>query len=99
MYLYLWKQRSVLEIYKTDLAQQILDEPKDLGLGIRGLYFQEEGFRNFFMVKEVNGIEDLKGKKIRVSNDPILTGVVEQLGANPTVISLTNCIQAFSQVL
>lgn len=48
---------------ETDLAQQILDEPKDLGLGIRGLYFQEEGFRNFFMVKEVNGIEDLKGKK------------------------------------
>lgn len=72
---------------ETDLAQQILDEPKDLGLGIRVLYFQEEGFRNFFMVKEVNGIEDLKGKKIRVSNDPILTGVVEQLGANPTVIS------------
>ena len=47
----------------------------------------EEGFRHFFFNAEIKGIEDLKGKKIRVSSDPILTGVVDQLGASPTVIS------------
>lgn len=72
---------------ETDLAQQVLAEPQELGLGIHGLYFQEEGFRDFFMIDEVNGIEDLSGRKIRVSSDPILTGVVESLGASPTVIS------------
>ena len=72
---------------ETDLAQKILAEPEELGLGIHGLYYQEEGFRDFFMSEEVNGIEGLKGRKIRVSSDPILTGVVEALGAYPTVIS------------
>ena len=38
----------------------------------------EEGFRHFFFNAEIKGIEDLKGKKIRVSSDPILTGVVDQ---------------------
>lgn len=74
---------------ETELAQKILDEPQELGLGIHGLYYQEEGFRDFFMVEPVSGIEDLAGKKIRVSSDPILTGVVESLGASPTVISFT----------
>lgn len=72
---------------ETDLAQQILNEPADLNLGIRGLYFQEEGFRDFFFIKNASGINDISGRKIRVSNDPILTGVVDGLGASPTVIS------------
>ena len=33
-------------------------------------------------------MEDLAGMKIRVSNDPIMTGMVEALGANPTVVAM-----------
>ena len=33
-------------------------------------------------------MEDLAGMKIRVSNDPIMTGIVEALGANPTVVAM-----------
>lgn len=72
---------------ESELGQKILDEPSELGLGVKGLFFMEEGFRHFFFNSEVTGIEDMKGKKIRVSSDPVLTGVVEQLGASPTVIS------------
>lgn len=72
---------------ESELGQKILDEPAQLGLGVKGLFFMEEGFRHFFFNKEIMGVEDLKGKKIRVSSDPILTGVVEQLEASPTVIS------------
>lgn len=72
---------------ETDLAQEILDEPSENGLGIQGLYYMEEGFRNYFFTKEVAEIKDLKGRKIRVSSDPILTGTTEQLGASPTVIA------------
>ena len=35
----------------------------------------------------VNSLADLKGMKLRVSNDPVMNGMVEGLGANPTVVS------------
>lgn len=73
----------------SEIGQRILDEPSELGLGIKGLFFVEEGFRNFFVKDEISGIEGMKDKKIRVSSDPILTAVVEQVGANPTVVSFS----------
>lgn len=72
---------------ESDLAQEFLLEPQQNGTGVRGLFFGEEGFRHFFTVNEVSGIEDFAGLKLRVSNDPVMTGLVEGLGANPTVIS------------
>ena len=69
-------------------------EPHDNGLGVRGLYYGEEGFRHFFTVKEVKGLEDLKGMKLRVSNDPIMNGMVEGLGASPTVVSFNELYSA-----
>lgn len=71
----------------SDLAPEFLLEPHENGSGVRGLFYAEEGFRHFFTAKEVNTIDDLKGMKIRVSNDPIMNGMVEGLGASPTVVS------------
>ncbi|MCI8578124.1 MAG: TRAP transporter substrate-binding protein [Lachnospiraceae bacterium] len=71
----------------SDLAEEFLLEPQENGAGVRGLFYGEEGFRHFFTVKEVNSLEDLKGMKLRVSNDPIMNGMVEGLGASPTVVS------------
>lgn len=71
----------------SELAPQFLVEPYENGSGVRGLFYGEEGFRHFFTSKEISGIEDLKGMKIRVSNDPVMTGMVEALGASPTVVS------------
>lgn len=72
----------------SDLAQEFLLEPHENGSGIRGLFYGEEGFRHFFTVDPITGMEDLAGMKIRVSNDPIMTGMVEGLGANPTVVAM-----------
>lgn len=72
---------------KSDLSEEFLMEPHDLGLGVRGLFYGEEGFRHFFTAKDVESINDLKGMKLRVSNDPVMTGMVTALGANPTIIS------------
>lgn len=72
---------------ESEIGQKILDEPENLGIGVKGLYYQEEGFRNFFFCNEVKGINDIKGKKLRVSSDPVMTGMCEALGASPTVIS------------
>ena len=71
----------------SDLAPEFLNEPQELGLPVRGLFYGEEGFRHFFTVKPVAGIADLKGMKLRVSNDPVMNGMVEGLGANPTVVA------------
>ena len=78
----------------SDLAPEFLMEPHDNNLGVRGLFYGEEGFRHFFTVKEISGLEDLKGMKLRVSNDPIMNGMVQGLGANPTVVSFNELYSA-----
>ena len=71
----------------SDLAQEFLQEPSENGSGVRGLFYGEEGFRHFFTSYEISDINSFKGKKIRVSNDPIMNGLVEGLGASPTVVA------------
>ena len=56
--------------------------------------YGEEGFRHFFFKNEVTDINSLKGMKIRVSEDPIMTGMVKALGANPTVVAFTELYSA-----
>ena len=71
----------------SDLAPEFLLESQENGSGVRGLFYGEEGFRHFFTVKPVNTIDDIKGMKLRVSNDPVMNGMVQGLGASPTVVS------------
>ncbi|MCR4739084.1 MAG: TRAP transporter substrate-binding protein [Lachnospiraceae bacterium] len=71
----------------SDLAQEFLNEPSEKGSGIKGLFYGEEGFRHFFGVKPFESIDDLAGLKIRVSNDPVMNGMVEGLGSSPTVVA------------
>lgn len=71
----------------SELAPEFLIEPHEKGSGVRGLFYGEEGFRHFFTVKPVSKMEDLKGMKLRVSNDPVMQGMVEGLGASPTVVA------------
>ena len=73
----------------SDLAQEFLAEPQEVGLPLRGICYGEEGFRHFFFKNEVSGIEDLQGMKIRVSSDPVMTGMVENLGASATTVPFT----------
>ena len=83
-----WESRDhYWNFVDSDLAAEFLAEPSELGLGVTGIFYGEEGFRHFFFKDEVAGLEDLAGKKIRVSNDPVMTGMVEGLGASPTVVS------------
>lgn len=78
----------------SDLAKEFLMEPQENGFGVRGLYYGEEGFRHFFTIKEITGLDNFKGMKLRVSNDPIMNGLVEGLGASPTEISFNELYSA-----
>lgn len=80
----------------SELAQEILMEPQEKGLPLHGLCYGEEGFRNFFFKKQVSGLEDLKGKKIRVTSDPVMTGMVTDLGASATTVPFTELYSALS---
>ena len=78
----------------SDLAKEFLAEPQTMGLPLRGLAYGEEGFRHFFFKNEVTDITSLKGMKIRVSEDPIMTGLVSSLGANAAVVPFTELYSA-----
>lgn len=78
----------------SDLAQEFLMESQENGSGVRGLFYGEEGFRHFFTVKEIAGLDDLSGMKLRVSNDPVMNGLVDGLGASPTVVSFNELYSA-----
>ena len=78
----------------SELAQEFLAEPQTVGLPLRGICYGEEGFRHFFFRNEVTDINSLKEMKIRVSEDPVMTGMVTDLGATPTVVSFTELYSA-----
>ena len=78
----------------SDLADEFLAEPQTIGLPLRGICYGEEGFRHFFFKDPVETIEDLKGQQIRVSDDPVMNGLVNGLGANPCVVSFTELYSA-----
>ena len=80
----------------SELAQEFLNEPQEIGLPLRGLCYGEEGFRHFFFKNEVKGLEDMKGLKIRVSSDPVMTGMVTNLGASATSVPFTELYSALN---
>ena len=85
---YTWQSREHWwNFAESGLAQEFLQEPSENGSGIRGLFYGEEGFRHFFSNKELKDMSSLQGMKIRVSNDPVMNGLVEGLGASPTVVA------------
>lgn len=78
----------------SDLAQEFLLEPHENGSGVRGLFYGEEGFRHFFSNEDISTIDAFNGMKVRVSDDPVMNGLVKGLGANPTVISFNELYSA-----
>ena len=85
---YTWTGRDHFWAFvDSDLAAEFLAEPQEIGLPLRGIFYGEEGFRHFFTKNPVNTIADLAGMKLRVSNDPVMNGMVEGLNASPTVVA------------
>ncbi|MBQ3671252.1 MAG: TRAP transporter substrate-binding protein [Treponema sp.] len=73
----------------SDIADEILNEPYELNLGMRGLFYGEEGFRHFFSTEKIASIEDMKGRKTRVSGQ-VLTDLAKSLKATPVEVPFTD---------
>ena len=80
----------------SNLAEEFLIEPHENGTGVIGLFYGEEGFRHFFTAKEIHGFDDLAGMKIRVSNDPVMVGLVEGIGASATQVDFKELYSALN---
>ncbi|MBQ3671465.1 MAG: TRAP transporter substrate-binding protein [Treponema sp.] len=70
----------------SPFATEILDEPYEKGVGVKGLFYGEEGFRHFFSTKPLSGTEDFAGLKLRITPDAIMKGVADGLKADPLVV-------------
>ena len=78
----MWK---VLE--NEELGQAFLSEGAEVGAGMVGLFYTDEGARNLFTTKEIKGLGDIKSKKIRVPETLLMMDTMKALGAEPTPIS------------
>lgn len=74
----------------SEAGQKILDEPAEIGLGLKGLFYGEEGFRNFFSTTRINGLEDFKGLYVRGTNDNAMQGMIAGLGGKSVPVNYTD---------
>lgn len=68
------------------------------GIGLKGLAFWENGFRNLTTSeKEIKGVADLKGLKIRTMENEIHLEAWKAMGANPTPMAFSELFTALQQ--
>ncbi len=80
----------------SETAQKFLDEPREKGLNIIGLYYGEEGFRHLFATKKVSSIKDFEGLTMRVTTDKALQAIAENLKMKQKKINFADLYAAFS---
>ncbi len=85
---YIFRDRDHFwKVCTSQLGQDILDDLQESGTDMVGLFYMDEGARNFFTVEEsVTTIEDIKDLKIRVQSSQLMLDTISALGANPTPI-------------
>lgn len=79
---------------ESQVAERILQEPYNLNIGVRGLYFSEEGFRHFFSTKKLNSIEDFAGESIRTAGNSMMKRIVTAFKGIPVEVSFTDLYSA-----
>jgi TRAP-type transport system periplasmic protein len=81
---YLLRDREhLLTVLNGDIGSDLFArlEPE----GLKGLFWMEQGSRNFYTVdKPINGVEDLRGLKIRAIENPVMIDTLNALGASAT---------------
>jgi tripartite ATP-independent transporter DctP family solute receptor len=94
---FIFRDRAHLwSVLNSDIGKEFLHEPEDLKSGFHGLFYLDEGSRNFFTVKNkpVKSIEDFKGLKLRVPTTALMTDTVAALGVQSTPISFSELYSA-----
>ena len=80
---------------ESDTAKKLLEEPREKGLNIIGLYYGEEGFRHLFATKKIESVQDFSGLIMRVTNDKALQAIAENLGMQGVQVNFSELYSAF----
>ena len=80
---------------QSEAGQALLDSLESVGL--KGLGYFENGFRNLTCNKEIKSMADLKGLKIRVMESELHIGIWTALGANPAPLAFGELYTALQQ--
>lgn len=92
---YVFENREHFWLFaETDTAQDMLNEPLEKGLSVRGLFYGEEGFRHFFSTKKITNVAEFEGLKLRITNDSVMRGVAQGIKATPVSVNFTDLYSA-----
>lgn len=78
----------------SPVAQKILNEPYEKKIGVKGLFFIEEGFRHFFATKPLNDLEDLAGEKFRSAGSPTMERIAVAMKAGSINVPFSSLYSA-----
>ena len=83
----------------SEFASEILDEFYSGPDGLKGLFLAEEGFRHFFSTKPLKSLEDLSGRKIGTTNDPILNEIIQDFGSEAIQVPFYDLLKELIDVV
>lgn len=86
-------KQIAFDFFDGIVGQELCAAP--LKQGLRGIMFFENGFRQFTNNRgPIKRVEDFKGLKVRVIQNPIYIGMFERLGTHAITLSYTELYQA-----
>lgn len=94
---YIFKNKEhCFKVLEGEIGKSILEKGSERWL--KGLCYYDAGSRSFYTTKSpIKEVNDLKGKKIRVMNDPTAIKLVSALGASPTPMAFGELYAALQQ--
>lgn len=93
---YIFRDRDHLwKVLQSEIGKSLLADVQESGSKMVAIGYFEEGARHFFFTKkDVVGLADMKGLKIRVPQTELMMDTVKAFGANPTPISYSELYSA-----
>ncbi|ETP72974.1 tripartite ATP-independent periplasmic transporter solute receptor, DctP family [Lachnospiraceae bacterium JC7] len=84
---YLFRDREHFwKVCSGPIGDRILENIRESGSQMVGVFFLDEGVRNLMMAEEpVRKLSDMKGKRIRIMVSDILSDTISAFGASPVV--------------
>lgn len=77
-----------------EIGESYLSEGIEIGAGLVGIYYIDEGTRNIFLSQEISSLSELKGMKIRVPGTSVMVDTIAALGAEPIQIEYSKLYDA-----